>query len=167
MSGTRIMPISFSQAYREAMASVDKNITVIDTLSLSHPVFPQVYRVAICEHDITLGGSLYYGKQVDFSFPEMMADSNPSMSIRIGNVGNQVVSWFDKTVESLEPVLLTVSSWVLGSNSPQAGIDNPLEVINFSLKGSSLEISASYPDLVNLKVPRVKYTTKEFGGLRG
>jgi len=160
------MPISFTQAYKEALASAPTDVTTIDTLVLNHSTFPTPLYFARAEYDITLGGKVYTGRQFSYKLPELSSKSNSGLSITITKIGRQTIRFIDAAVITLEPITVLFQSWIEGVSGPQAGFDSVLESNSVSLKNNDVTISAGYPDLVNLKVPRIVYTTEEFPGIR-
>lgn len=160
------MPIEYTEAYKEALASAPYDVITIDSIDISHSLFPTTLRIARCEHDITLGGYEYLGRQFSFKLPELSQKSNASLSVSIANISSLAIDYVDRAVETTEPILVKFNSWILGLSGPQAGIEQELEVNNVSVDGINLTLSASYPDIINLKLPRVNYTVEEFPGLR-
>ncbi|PCI27877.1 hypothetical protein COB55_04880 [Candidatus Wolfebacteria bacterium] len=160
------MPISFTQAMKEALASAPTDVTTIDTMVLNHPTFPSALYFARSEYDIELDGQVYIGRQYKIRFPQMSAKSNSSLSITLSKIGRQTISYIDAAVITLDPITVLAQSWILGTSGPQSGFETALETRVVTLKNNDLNLTAGYPDLVNLKVPQRVYTTEEFPGIR-
>ncbi len=160
------MSISFTQAYKEALASAPTDVTTIDTIDMDHPTFPQPLYFARSEKDIELGGQTYLGRQFKFKPPEISSKSNSSLHLTIGDIRRQTIRFVDAAVKTTDPITVLFQSWILGVSGPQAGFITALESNNITLKNNKMVLSAGYPDLVNLKLPKIVYTTEEFPGLR-
>ena len=106
------------------------------------------------------------GRQFSYKLPEISAKSNSGLNITITKIGRQTIRFIDAAVITLEPITVLFQSWIEGVGGPQAGFDTLLESRNITLKNNDVSITAGYPDMVNLKVPRVVYTTEEFPGIR-
>jgi len=160
------MPLSFTEAYKEALASAPTDITTIDTIEVSHPLFPSSFYFARSERDETFDGQVYIGKQFSYKFPQVSERSNASLDITISRVPLSSLKFIDLAAQSLDPISVLFKSWIICVAGPQAQYEAALESNGISLNNSDLVISAGYPDMVNLKVPTMVYTTELFPGIR-
>lgn len=159
-------PVNFEQAYKEALASAPDNIATLDTITISHSTFAQPFRFVRAEEDQTLDGDLYIARQFDIKLPEMSAASSGGLQLQISDIDYSVVAAADKAVNTLEPMLVLYQGFMTTEVGAQVAFTTPLEGTSLQLKGTTLTINATYPDLVNKKIPNDKYTTEEFPGLR-
>ena len=160
------MPISSTEAMKEAYAKAPTDIQTVDTIVLDHSLFPFTLRFVRSEFDMSLQGNTYLGRQFKYSLPEVSAKSNTGVNITVTDIDRTYIQHIDNAVQTTEPITLLFNTWIIGTYEPQAGFDNALESKSISLKNGDLVMSAGYPDLVNLKIPRARYTTEEFPGLR-
>ena len=160
------MPFEYTQAYREAVASVDSTVAYIHTFSFSHSTFPQTYRYAISDHDLVIEGVTYKAKQLKSSYPSIGEDGNQGMNISVSNVTSQVFNIFRTAKNTKEPILVEPKNFVANQPTKTASFSTKLFVKQVGFGGSDMILQAGYPDTTNLKLPTENYTTRECPGLR-
>jgi hypothetical protein len=160
------MPMSYSNAMKEAIASVDHGVTFIDTVTISHSTFPAPFRYARADTDLIVNGITYLGKQFKWSLPELKAQSGAGINITVANASRALVDYVRTANNTIEPIKLLFASFIANVPTATASFSTALDVVQISVNKTDLVLNASYPDTINKKVPSKVYTTKEFPGLR-
>lgn len=160
------MPFSFEEAYKEALASAPADVTIIETITIDHPTFPSPFRFARTDKDVTLDGDVFSGSQFEVTLPQMSAGSSASLQISVSDIKLNVGKELDVAAESLVPITVLYQSFLTTETSAQAEFSAPLEGTQLSLQDRTLVMSATYPDLVNKKIPAIEYSTNLMPGLR-
>lgn len=160
------MPFDYTQAWKEAVASVDSTVAYVHTYSFSHSTFPQIYRYSISDTDLIIGGVTYKAKQINASLPDIRAGGNQGMNITVSNVTSQIINIFKTANQTKEAILVEPKSFVVNQPTKTASFATKLFVRNVSFGNSDMMLTVGYPDSTNLKLPKEKYTTRECPGLR-
>jgi hypothetical protein len=160
------MPIDFQQAYKEALASAQEDITFTDTLTISHPTFPAPFRFARADKDVTLAGNVYIGRQFSMTLPQLKAKSAGGIQITITDIDFSVGATLDAAVSSLTPITILYQGFISTESTVQAEFSAPLEATRIAINGRTLVLTGTYPDLINKKIPSQEYTSNNFPGLR-
>lgn len=160
------MSQEYSETMKEAIASVDRSVTFIDTVSFSHSVFPYTFRFARADTDLIISGVTYKGKQFKWNLPELKAQGNGGIQITITNASRELIRYIRNANNSIEPIKLLFASFIANNPSATGSFPTALDVFQISANQSDLVLNANYPDTINKKVPAVLYTTKNFIGLR-
>ena len=167
------MPITFDQAYKEAIASARQDVAFTDTITIVLPIDRYswngltTYRFSRSDVDLTINGDLYQGRQFQYTMPELKANSGGTLQITISDMAVELVPIIRKALESENPVtIMFISFFVNGLVTSQANFEQTMEIKSISANNTDVIISAGYPDTVNKKVPARLYTTQEFPGLR-
>jgi len=160
------MPFDFTEVWEEAAASNPDNVTHTDTITLNHSTFPAPVRLALTDKDVTLDGDLYEGIQFDSTLPVMEAKSSGGLVLNIADIDFNIGSLLDAVVATLEPMSVLWKSFLSTQTVAQAEFSKALEATGISLNGRSMQVTATYPDIINKKVPDENYTLNDFPGLR-
>lgn len=160
------MPYEYSDAYKEAVASVDSRVAYIFTYSFFHSTFPSTYRFAISDVDLIIEGTTYKGKQIKSSGLSVGKDGNTSINISVSNVTSTIFNIFRNSNKTSEPVLIELKGFIPDQPTATASFSTKLFAKPVIWNGSDMSMSAGYPDSTNLKLPKVKYTTRKYPGLR-
>jgi hypothetical protein len=160
------MPYDYSQAWKEAVASVNSTVAFVDTISFSHASFPSTYRYARSDTDLIIQGTTYKGKQFYMSLPEIKAGVTTGINITISNVTSEIINIFKKANQSKTPILVDLKSFVPNQITMTASFATKLYVKSLGFNKSDMSMTAGYPDSTNMKLPKEKYTTRECPGLR-
>jgi hypothetical protein len=160
------MPYNYTQAWKEAVASVDSRVAYVDTIAFSHASFAQTYRYSRSDTDLIIGADTYKGKQFDLSLPEISSGSSTGINITLSNVTSQIINIFKLANKSKTPILVELKSFVADQPTATASFSTKLFVKSVSFNNSDMVLSAGYPDSSNLKLPKENYTTWECPGLR-
>ncbi len=160
------MPLDFTAAFREAVANNPDNVTFIDAFTINHSAFPAPFRFCQADKDLTLDGNLFLGRQFSATPPEMKAKSSSGIQIQIVDIDNSVGLFLDAAMETLEPISVLYETYMSTETVAQASFSAPLEGTKLSITGGTLALTATYPDIINKKIPAQQYTTNLFPGLR-
>ena len=167
------MPITFDQAYKEAIASARQDVAFTDTITIVLPTdrytwnSVTTYRFARSDVDLQINGVAYQGRQFQYTLPELKANSGGALQITISDMAVELVPIIRKALESTDPItIMFISFFVNGALTSQANFEQSMEIKSISANNTDITISAGYPDTVNKKVPARLYTSQEFPGLR-
>lgn len=160
------MPFEYTQAYKEAVASVDSTVAFVSTYSFSHSTFQQVYRFAISDTDLIISGVTYKAKQIKSSGLSIGKDGNLSINISVSNVTSTIFNIFRNANKTKEMVLIELKGFVPNQPTATASFSNKLIAKPVVWNGSDMSMQAGYPDTTNLKLPKVMYTNRSYPGLR-
>lgn len=160
------MAFTLSDAWKEAIASVDAALSYVEYLKITHSTFASDYNFSKSDTDLEINNVLYKGVQFEWNLPAVKAQTNGGISLKVSNVTRDVIDEIEVAYATDEPILVYIGSVVAGQVSATASFTQPMEVSEFGLADSDLSLNAGYPDTINKKVPSKDYTTKEFIGLR-
>lgn len=179
------MANEWTEAWAEAQASVPANIIELYTLELLHPSFidefdnPTSVRAVrdTQNHILPLEATapLNGGEDVEFTaipfevpWPEQQEGQVPELSIRIDNIGREIVPYLDAAVQVQAPLTIIFRGYLFDTvaGTKVAGFDP----ITFPLRSvtvteSYVEGSASPADLANLRAMRLVYDLANYPGL--
>lgn len=161
------MPYEYSEAYKEAIASVDRSVAFIDTVAISHSTFPATFRFARSDTDLIISGITYTGKQFKWQLPELKSESGSGINITVSNASRSLLNYVRVANNTIEPIKLLFASFIANQPASTASFSTALDVIQISLNKTDLVLTANYPDTANKKIPSKVYTVKEFPSLRG
>lgn len=164
------MPITSTQAHREAIASVDNSKVFVDTIEVSHSTFPEPYRFARSDSDLIVnfgsGNIIYYGQQFSFSLPMVKGAVGAGLNIKIGGINPSDLDIIRKAIKTEEKILLNFKTFIIDNPSNNGTFSAALSVKDISFDGSDVNLLAIYPDTSNRKVPSKSYNTRDCPGLR-
>lgn len=160
------MPYSYSEAWKEAVASVDSTARYINTITFTHSSFSQAYRYAQSDTDLELEGVIYKGKQFDLSLASIEKGGNKGISVSVSNVTSQIVVLFRTAIQTKEPILVELRNFIQDRPSASATFATKLFVRTVSFKDSDMSLTAGYPDSANKRLPKQLYNNFECPGLR-
>lgn len=159
------MPREFSEAMKEAIASVDTRVVFIDTLVISCDDFDDDYRFCRGDVDLIIGGLTYLGKNFESSMPQVASGQNSSLTVTIGQALG-LFTVINSAIKNRKTIKCTLNTYLAGDINATALFTKELLVKSPRLEKGGLSFTAGYPDMVNKKVPSIVYTTKNTTGLR-
>ena len=167
-----------SEAIREAYASAPADLVIIHTMELRHSTFAGgVIRIVQAHKDLeaTLEASAplnpsetvtFKAFAFQFTLPSISEQANPTVTLAIDNVDRSMLMNVEKTLGSDTTIKLTYRPYLSDDLSgPQFDPPLHLEFVNISADVFRVTGKARFPDLTNIKFPRVLYTTANFPGL--
>lgn len=157
---------NFTTAYKEAVAQNITDVIHIETITIDHSSFAEPLRFAKSDNDFVDGANTYKAVQFSISLPEVSSGSSSNINIILTDIDFAITTLIDQIATGLEHVTVLYESFMNTESGPQSAFTAPLEVVQAMLKGRELTLTASYPDLINKKIPALKYTTTLFPGLR-
>jgi hypothetical protein len=166
------MPTTLAEAYREALASVPKDVVLVDTLSIEHPDQATIYLVkdfadftAYLEDGVT--EVTFEAAHFDFRIPGKDSNGVPELQVTIGNVDRRVSDYLEAVKLSEDPVELVLRPYLSNDTSgPQTTPPLRLQLrdVNVTLfQATGKAVFAK--DLKNKKVPTQRYIRSRFPGL--
>ena len=175
----------WSEAWAEAQAAVAADVIELMTLELLHPAFVDAYGAtvsvrAVCDTQdrnlpledsapLNAGATVpFTGIPFDMPWPEVEEGRVPQLTIRIDNIGREIVPYLDAAIALQAPITVIMRVYVLdmATNIARAGIDPVTFLLrNVTVSETYVEGSASPADLANLRALRVIYDLESYPGL--
>jgi hypothetical protein len=175
---TVILGVDFSDAYMEAMARAPVSRTIIDTLELYHPSWPEPIRIARDQQDLqaTLEDDAPFNAgevvtftalPVDVQWPDESDDQKAtSARLSIDGVSAFVSQYLDASLETLDPISVILREYASDDTSRPCRLPAlQLELQDVALNEQRITASAIYTDPVNRSFPGKDYQSREYPGL--
>ena len=170
---------TLSDAIREAYASAPVDQIIYHTLELWHPAFSTPIRVVrdfnSLEARIEAGAARDAGSVVTFvgfAFdiipPDQTTSGVPQCIIEIDNVDRTILSQIDLAVQSAEQITAIYRAYLSDALLDGPENDPPMELMMISVSATPFRIrgTAGFPDLINLRFPKLDYDLEVFPGLQ-
>lgn len=169
---------ALSEAIKEAYASADTSVVVINTLEMRHPAFTEPIRVVADYVPVTAKledlAPANPGEMVtfqpfafEFSLPEVMEKGVPEMAIRIDNVSREIIGNIELAIPQTDKLEVTYRAFLSNDLAFGPHNDPPLHLTITSIEADAMSISAkaTIADFVNKKFPGEDYDERKFPGL--
>lgn len=163
----------YSEALREAYATADRRIIIIDTFELRHPSVPPVF---VCNQKTDIQAYLedeetlvtFEAAGMRYKLPAMGEDGLQSLEITIANVDRRISDYFELIRESDEPTELVYRPYRKNDLS-KPDMNPPLILFLRDVKITPFQVSgsATFAEMVNRKSPNEKFTRQRFPNLGG
>lgn len=170
---------ALSAAIQEAYASAPVDQVIYHTLELWHPAFSAPIRVVrdfnAIDARIEAGAARGAGAVVTFvafAFdivpPDQTTSGVPQCVIEIDNVSREILAQIDLAVVSAEQIKAIYRAYLSDALLDGPENDPPMELTLISVSATPFRIraTAGFPDLVNLKFPKLDYELETFPGLQ-
>lgn len=170
---------TLSAAIQEAYASAPVDQVIYHTLELWHPAFSAPIRVVrdfnAIDARIEAGAARDAGAVVTFvafAFdivpPDQTTSGVPQCVIEIDNVSREILAQIDLAVVSAEQIKAIYRAYLSDALLEGPENDPPMELTLISVSATPFRIraTAGFPDLVNLKFPKLDYELETFPGLQ-
>lgn len=170
---------ALSAAIQEAYASAPVDQVIYHTLELWHPAFSTPIRVVrdfnAIDARIEAGAARDAGAVatfVAFAFdivpPDQTTSGVPQCVIEIDNVSREILAQIDLAVVSAEQIKAIYRAYLSDALLDGPENDPPMELTLISVSATPFRIraTAGFPDLVNLKFPKLDYELETFPGLQ-
>lgn len=170
---------ALSAAIQEAYASAPVDQVIYHTLELWHPAFSAPIRVVrdfnAIDARIEAGAARDAGAVVTFvafAFdivpPDQTTSGVPQCVIEIDNVSREILAQIDLAVVSAEQIKAIYRAYLSDALLDGPENDPPMELTLISVSATPFRIraTAGFPDLVNLKFPKLDYELETFPGLQ-
>lgn len=170
---------ALSAAIQEAYASAPVDQVIYHTLELWHPAFSEPIRVVrdfnALDARIEAGAARNAGAVVTFvafAFdvvpPDQTTSGVPQCIIEIDNVDRTILAQIDLAVMTAEPITAIYRAYLSDALLDGPENDPPMELTLISVSATPFRIraTAGFPDLVNLKFPKLDYELETFPGLQ-
>lgn len=182
----------WNAAVEEARASATVDQFELETIELLHPAFtsddlPDSMRLVLDERDWPLeleaaaplkGGQtvLFQSAAMRVARPEQVEGQIGEVRLAFDFVSREVLPWIDEALSIRADGRLIIRTW-LASRDMVTGLYTvtgaPLEILSgltvreIRASAASIELTASFRDLINVGWPRRLFTQAEFPGLFG
>ena len=170
---------ALSAAIQEAYASAPVDQVIYHTLELWHPAFSAPIRVVrdfnAIDARVEAGAARDAGAVVTFvafAFdivpPDQTTSGVPQCVIEIDNVSREILAQIDLAVVSAEQIKAIYRAYLSDALLDGPENDPPMELTLISVSATPFRIraTAGFPDLVNLKFPKLDYDLETFPGLQ-
>lgn len=169
---------ALSAALKEAYASAPVNQIIYHTLEIWHASFAAPLRIvrdrASLDARIEAGaprdaGGLvtFVGFAFDITPPEQTSTGVPQCTIEIDNVDRTLVALIEATAGSGTPIVVLYRSYL--SDTALVGPETvpvlTLTIQSVTVDPFRIRAVAGFPDLLNLKFPKLEYEMTTFPGL--
>lgn len=160
------------QAQREAYASNDRGVTIIETLELAHPAFAEPARVVSgVEEDMMLplksGATPVLFKACAFrATPPSFGDGGPSeWQISIDNVSSLMNGYLDATLGDNRPISVTYRAYRMNDLTGPGEVIEGYMLRSVDLTATSATGTLYLEDVALQAFPRATYSLTDFPGL--
>ena len=171
--------VSYSEAYAEAMATAGVDDLVLYLLEIRHADLAAPIRLVINDENVTArleddapedGGTWVAHTAIAFGLqlPEE-SDTNaaPAAQFWIDGVSSLVAGELEVAAESLDPVELTVRTYMANDLTTPAVLPPlSLELTGIQINETRVTASAAYADFGNTRFPSKTFTAAEYPGLQ-
>lgn len=170
---------ALSAAIAEAYASAPVDQVIYHTLELWHPAFTVPIRVVrdftALDARIEAGAARDAGNVVTFvgfAFdivpPDQTTTGVPQCVIEIDNVDREILAQIDQAVQTAEQIKVIYRAYLSDAVMDGPENDPPMELTMISVSATPFRIraTAGFPDLVNLRFPKLDYDLETFPGLQ-
>ncbi|WP_426033342.1 DUF1833 family protein [Cypionkella sp. TWP1-2-1b2] len=170
---------TLSEAIQEAYASAPVDQVIYHTLELWHPAFSAPIRVVrdfnALDARIEAGAArdpsaivTFVGFAFDIVPPDQTSTGLPQCMIEMDNVDREILAQVDAAVVTSLPITVIYRAYL--SDAVSVGPENipPMELTLLSISATPLRLKATagFPDLVNLRFPKLDYDLETFPGLQ-
>ena len=169
---------ALSEALKEAYATAPVGQVVHHTLEFWHPAFTLPIRVV---RDVTAldarleagaprdGGEVvtFVGYAFDILPPDQTATGLPQCTIEIDNVSREILAQVDAAVVGTDKIEVIYRPFLSDALDEGPETDPPLAMAVQTISATPMRIraTAGFPDLLNARFPRLRYTSDRFPGL--
>ena len=170
---------ALSAAIAEAYASAPVDQVIYHTLELWHPAFTVPIRVVrdftALDARIEAGAArdagavvTFVGFAFDIVPPDQTTTGVPQCVIEIDNVDREILAQIDQAVLTAEQIRVIYRAYLSDAVLDGPENDPPMELTMISVSATPFRIraTAGFPDLVNLRFPKLDYDLETFPGLQ-
>lgn len=170
---------ALSAAIAEAYASAPVDQVIYHTLELWHPAFSAPIRVVrdFNSLDARIEASAardagdvvtFVGFAFDIVPPDQTTSGLPQCVIEIDNVDRQILAQIDLAVQGAEQITAIYRAYLSDALLDGPENDPPMELTLISVSATPFRIraTAGFPDLLNVKFPKLDYDLETFPGLQ-
>lgn len=172
------MPVSMSDALKEAYVCAPPSARILHTLILQHPalsILPDIavyngvaWTLALVQdtEDHTLGGRLHHACGFRFAQPARDTSGIQELSMAIDNTDERMSQFLEKSKKYNVPCVVRYNAYLVSDKTtPQ--LNPPMQLFMRDAVITPIEITATatFADIVNKKFPHVLYTRQNFPAL--
>ena len=170
---------ALSAAIAEAYASAPVDQVIYHTLELWHPAFTVPIRVVrdftALDARIEAGAArdagavvTFVGFAFDIVPPDQTTTGVPQCVIEIDNVDREILAQIDQAVQTADQITVIYRAYLSDAVLDGPENDPPMELTMISVSATPFRIraTAGFPDLVNLRFPKLDYDLETFPGLQ-
>jgi hypothetical protein len=170
---------ALSAAIQEAYASAPINQVIYHTLELWHPSFSAPIRVvrdfSTIDARIEAGATrnageiaTFVGYAFDVVPPDQTTSGLPQCTIEIDNVDREIGAQIDAATLTGDQITAIYRAYLSDALDDGPENDPPVELTLITVSATPFRIraTAGFPDLLNLKFPKLDYDLETFPGLQ-
>lgn len=163
------MPGSLQDALKQAYATADSSVVVLDTLEIINPSVETLYLVADTApegHDLRLENGVWkHFQSAAFRFipPAAGDDGTQDLNLAFDNVGLVVTEYVKQALVSRKAVTLKYRPYLASDKAtPQMNPALTLQITDVQITVSEVTCRASYAELLNRKFLSERFTRRRF-----
>lgn len=120
------------------------------------------------QHCITEDGRAltFIGSGIGIALPKKTSSGAQNLSFAIGNVTGEAQAKIDAALEAEKKVFLTFRTYLASDLTAPSDQVYRATVLNGKIKGSTVQVTAGFFDLINTSFPRDLYTVNFAPGIR-
>lgn len=146
-------------------ASAPAAEVIIPTLDISSP--GQTIRTCAGYNDVTTGDAgTFTASGLDVSLPKRDASGQQNLNFAIENVTGQAQRFIDDALSNGHEITAIFREYLASGLSEPAGPALSMIVTGASMQGSTMQVTASYQDIIGQAWPRERYNATDHPGLR-
>jgi len=150
-------------------ASAPTAEVLIPTLEIKHPAISTIRTCAGFEnHTVTLETSevvTFEASGLDVSLPERSDRGQQNLVFAIENVTGQAQDAIDRALDAGGQIEVIYRSYLASDLSEPAEPPLKMVLVGAEFQGSTVQVTASYMDIINTAWPRARYNTTDHPGL--
>lgn len=159
-----------SQLLERVYASAPSDEVIIPTLEIRHPAIATIRTCAGFEDQtVTLedGSNVtFLASGLDVSLPARNASGQQNLNFAIENVTGQAQRAIEEAMQSGGDIRVIYRTYLQSDLSSPAETPLNMILIGAEFQGASVQVTASYSDIISTAWPRERYSTDFAPGLR-
>lgn len=159
-----------SQLLERVYASAPSDEVIIPTLEIRHPAIDTIRTCAGFENQaVTLEDDsqvTFLASGLDVSLPARNASGQQNLTFAIENVTGIAQNAIDEAMQAGGDIRVIYRTYLASDLSAPAEPPLNMSLIGAEFEGSSVQVTASYQDIISQAWPRERYSTDWAPGLR-
>lgn len=153
-----------SEAIQEAYAYADHNITIYETLELTHTSFVPSIKLVDSPHILVVTQGSFQPVNFEVTLPETESSVRGQMKVSIRFLLMAYRELLYASSKTSDPVYMYYRQYISGDSDPQAELPVALTINTMEFTDELVVLNALYPDLMNINICRRLMTARELPG---
>lgn len=158
------MPVTMTDAIKEAWEYAPGDITYWDTLEFNHTSFAAAIKIVNSFKTLVTNQGSFLPVSFDCALPEESTGVRGEMVIRINNVPLSYRLQIREIASSRTKMTITYRQYIAESSDPDAELPITLQTVGVSETDTGLEVRASLSGLISAKFPKRIMLTQDLPG---